>query len=469
MDDLALLDAPAPAPDGGAGGSAGSASVTETSSAGSGTGGAPGAGTGGDAAAGATAPAAAESAATGEAAPAAGQAQPAKIEVEYPDDETGPAAEAGEDSPAAEQDPAETGRTEGGPDASPASARFGTSALTKLLKDNAGLAQALEAEPRAKAQLYQMARRSQELAQYQELVPSLARAREAVEAQQALGKIDQAYYAGEPERFWTGLLEASGGSGAYERNVQYLHKVFLDRLEQDALQTGNESLTGAVGAIRESLGWGNSRAPRSRAEDGTATAARGEDLPPHIRQRLEEAERSARELQQLRTRLSEGERQANEKFLDETAQEAGREVRAFVDAILEKTGFSDYDRQNIARDFLEEVSQLADQDKVHNAALEEILRAGGTTPATRARMVARVKAWARQNGRDILEPILQRAGAGLKQRQQQREAARTQARPEPASSGAPASPVRPTARDLVKQAEGRLGRRLSDREILDLG
>lgn len=354
---------------------------------------------------------------------------------------------------------------------SPASARFGPGALTRALAENQPLATALEQTPRLKSQLYQMARRSQELADYQDLVPSLARAREAVAAQQALGQIDETYYAGEPETFWQGLRKASGESGAYERHAQFLHRIFLDRLEADAGAGGNQDLSEAVQAIRESLGWGTSRSPRSRAQDGrfAATEASDDKLPLHIRRKLEVAEQSARELQHLRSRLSEGERQTNERFLDETAEAAGREVRAFVDGILGKTGMTDYDKANVTRDFLERVAELADQDKVHNAALEEILRAGGTTPETRARMVARVMVWARQNGRDILEPILQQAGAGLKQRRARAEAARATVRPEPSSTGAPANPTRPSARDLVKRAQEKLGRRLSDREILDLG
>lgn len=386
---------------------------------------------------------------TAPAAEPAAAAEPEAIEVEYPEGEGEGEAQA-------------TAAAEPKPEAAAETGRFGPSALTRALAENQPLAAALEAAPRLKSQLYQMARRSQELALYQDVVPSLARAREAVEAQRALGQMDESYYAGEPQQFWQALRQASGESGAYERHAQFLHKVFLDRLE-------GAGLGEAVDAIRGALGWGNtSRTPGPRAQTGETTAGANEKLPLHIRQKLEAAEQSARELQQLRSRLSEGERQANEKFMDETATAAGKEIRGFVDGILAKTGLSDYDRTNIARDFLERVAELADQDKVHNAALEEILRAGGATPAVQAQMVQRITAWTRQNGRDILEPILARAGAGLKQRQERRETARASARPEPRSTGAPAQPARPHARDLVKQAQETLGRRLSDLEILNL-
>lgn len=435
--------------------------IAESAGAGS-AGGAAAADSGGD---GAQAPtgAAPEPAAAVEAPASAGAPEP--IEVEFPETEEA-AADARAPADGEAQAKAAAQAPEGAPETG-AGTRYGTAALSKLLKDNPGLEQFTAANPRARAQLYQMARRSQELAQYQELVPSVGRARKALEAQQALSNLDRAYYAGEPEQFWQQLHAA--GAEAYGRNVRFLQEVFLDSVAAEAAAAGNQDLRNAVAAIRDTLGWGNSRSARSQAADGRQRVPdEPATLPPHIRQRLDQAERDSRELEQLRTRRSHEERQASEAFLDSTAQEAGREVRAFVDGILAQAKLSDYDKQNIARDFLEAVAEAADADRVHNAALEEILRAGGATAATRAQMVARVTAWARQNGRDILEPILQRAGAGLKQRAAQQQAARRQARTEPAASGAPANPARPSARDLLKQAEGKLGRRLSDREILEL-
>ncbi|HVA64316.1 MAG TPA: hypothetical protein VNF74_11375 [Terriglobales bacterium] len=463
MDDIALLEGSAPAPEA----DLGSASVG-TGGAGA-TGADPGhavTARGRDGAAGA----APEPAPAAEAPESAGTSAPEPVEIDYPED----AEEAADETAPA---PEAAGTAEPEPDAH--SARFGTAALTRLLREQPELAKAAEQNPRARAQLYQMARRSQDLAKYQEVLPSLARAQEAVEAADALANYDRAYFGDSPESFWRGLYDAQvqadpatgqrRSSGVYERNVQFLHQIFLDRVAQQAAREGNEDLTTAVQAIRGSLGWGNSRTARPQASEGQQRGFEQEtNLPPHIRQRLEQAEQNARELEQLRSRRSGEERQKQETFLDETASEAGRELRGFVDGLLANSRLSDYDKANIARDFLERVSELADQDKVHNAALEEILRAGGASPQTRSQMVARVKAWARQNGRDILEPILQRAGAGLKQRQQQREAVRAKARTEPAAAGAPANPRQPSARDLVKGAEAKLGRRLTDREILEL-
>jgi hypothetical protein len=391
---------------------------------------------------------------------------PEPIEVAYPDDEEEGVADETAGAPAeTEPEPATEPALKG------AAARLGTAALTKLMKDQPELAKLAEAQPRVKAQLYQMARRSQELGEYQELMPSLAVAREAQQAATTIANYDATYFGGDPGKFWDGLHEASGDTGAYERNVAFLHQIFLDRMEQHGLQDGNEALTQAVAAIRESLGWGpHSRtSPRSPASEGGGRATNdSQPLPLHIRQRLERAEQVEREFEQLRLRRSDEERQANQQFLDETAQEASRELRTFIEGTLANTRLSDYDKQNIARDFLEQVAKLADQDKVHAQALTELLGRGGPTLQTRQQMIARVKQWARQNGRDILEPILQRAGAGLKQRQAQREAVRRQQRPEPSSAGAPSAPRQPTARDLVRGAEAKLGRRLTDREILEL-
>lgn len=384
--------------------------------------------------------------------PAAPEAA-APVELDYPDDDAADAP----DAPVAAAAPAQS-------EPQPAAARFGPAALSRLLQENTELAAAAEANPRIKAQLYQMARRSQELAAYQDALPSLGQAREALAARDTLDQYDRAYFGSQPEGFWRGLYEASGQTGAYERNVQYLQQAFLAGLEDRAREGKNRILGDAVAAIRENLGWKSSRgASISQASGGSAPlpASDGDSLPPHIRQQLEE-------LEQLRSRRSQEEQQALESFLDETGEEAGREIRAFVGGILGNAHLSDYEKESITRDFLEAVVRSADEDKVHNAALSDILQQGGLIPATRARMVAQAKAWVRQNGRDILEPILKRAGAGLRQRQQQRQAAAASARREPAAAGAPSAPRSPTGHDLVRQAEQRLGRRLTDREILEL-
>ncbi|MGH9467910.1 MAG: hypothetical protein ACRD1Y_11205 [Terriglobales bacterium] len=382
-----------------------------------------------------------------------GEQPPAPVELDYPDEENGDEPGPGLAEPAA----TEAGTQEQAESAG--ATKWGPSALSRWLKESPEL-QAAAANPRLKAQLYQMARRSQELAEYQDVLPSLSLARDALSAQEALDGLDAHYYGVDPEQFWTKLHEASGATGAYERQVQFLQHTFLRGLEGRAAERGDTTLNDAVQAIREALGWGNSsKTPDPRAKDGIPHA--GSTLPPHIRQQLEE-------LEHLRSRRSIEAQQANEQFLDETAQEARREIEGFVGGILAQANLSEYDKANVTRDFLEQVVQLADQDKVHNAALQEAMAAGALTPHTRAQMIARVKAWTRQNGRDILEPILKRAGTGLRQRQTQRQSATAHARREPAAAGAPGALVQPGARDLVRAAEQKLGRRLSDREILDL-
>lgn len=402
------------------------------------------------------------------------EAAPEPIELDYPDEDDEPEPE----TPAAEAAAAEPEAVQP-PEPTAASQRFGTAALSRALKENPELAKVAETNPRLRAQLYQMARRSQELADYQDVLPSLSQAKEGAAALETLGGLDRAYFGQDSEQFWRGLHEASQvpdpatgqprSSGAYERHVQFLQRTFLDGLEDRASQSGSEDIQQAVKSIREALGWGtNSRTtPNSRAADGRFAARPQQatddlNLPPHIRQQLQE-------LEQLRSRRSAEESQAQEHFLDETANEAGREIRAFVDGILANARMSDYDKQNIARDFLEEVQRVGDADKVHNAALNEIIRTQGMTPAARAALVARSKAWVRQNGRDILDPILKRAGAALRQRQDARQQTAANARREPRAAGTPAPPAQPNARDLIRAAEGKLGRRLSDREILDLG
>src|SRR6185437_11186251 len=90
--------------------------------------------------------------------------------------------------PAAPAEDAETAPLKG------AATRLGTAALTKLLKEQPELAKLADEQPRVKAQLYQMARRSQELAEYQDLMPSLTVAREAQQAAATIAGYDQAYF-----------------------------------------------------------------------------------------------------------------------------------------------------------------------------------------------------------------------------------------------------------------------------------
>lgn len=355
-------------------------------------------------------------------------------------------------------------------------AKVGTAALTNTIKETPELASLLDANPRVKAQLYQMARRSGELAEFQELIPTPTRAREVVGLAESLGHVEAILHGDDPQSFWQMIYEgqmrpdpATGqkvSSGAYERHVGWLHDTFLGTLAQRATAANNQELAEAVSTIRDALG----KSPSSPAKGGPGGEEFDEaSLPPHIRQQLQAGKQALANEEQSRTRRAQEEARATEQFHDDTASKVADSLTEFVNGLLSSTRLSDYDKEHIARDFIEAVAEKSDADTVHAAAIAELLRAGGNSQEAQKQVMRRVMQWARQNGRDILEPILTRAGASMKQRQAARDSKNeTRNRPDPRSTGGPARVAQPNATDLVKSAQQKLGRRLTDREILEL-
>ncbi|MGH9505842.1 MAG: hypothetical protein ACRD13_02870, partial [Terriglobales bacterium] len=140
-----------------------------------------------------------------------------------------------------------------------ANERFGTAALTRMLRDNPKLGEVAQADPRLRSTLYAMARRSGELSELQGVVPTAAAAREAVQSHRALAEFDRVYFGGQPEEFLSRLYAAQvrdgQSSGVYERVMQYAHGLLFDGLERSAAQSGDERLAEAVSVIREALPW----------------------------------------------------------------------------------------------------------------------------------------------------------------------------------------------------------------------
>jgi hypothetical protein len=291
-----------------------------------------------------------------------------------------------------------------------------------------------------------------------------------------LGHVEAILGGNDSQSFWQMIYDgqtrtdpATGektSSGAYERHVGWLRNTILDRIADTAKTSNNEQLAEAVATIKDALG----TSPSSSAKDGAAgTNFDEQSLPPQLRQQLEAGKRALAEQEQSRTRRAQEEARATEQFNDDTASKAAAELSGFVNSLLSNTRLSDYDKEHIARDFIDAVAEHADRDKVHSAAIAEMLRAGNNSQEAQQRVVRQVMQWARLNGRDILEPILTKAGASMKQRQAERDnKLATRNRSDPKSSGAPARAALPNAREVVKAAQQKLGRRLSDREILEL-
>lgn len=396
-------------------------------------------------------------------APASPAAAPA-LEIQYPDEDE----PAEEPNAAAEAKPADSSAA--GDDAGDAAAgRHGPRELTKLISENEPLKAFLDTNPRVKSHLYQLARRSGELNDYQQLFPTLTRAKDAVASQRQLQELDRAYLQGQPQEFLSRLWEAQAttdpltgqqvSSGVYERHVQFLHSLMLEALAQQAEESRDSKLQGAVETIREALG---TTRPSPAQGDSLRT------LPPSIRKRLADAERAAAELDDLRLRRSEELAAQQDHFRQEIVRDTAEKLDEFVRGLLANTGLNEYTQRAVARDFIERAAELADRDPVHAAAMEELFFQDAG-PATRERLVAKALAWARGHAREILEPIVRGATEAARREQVERESARAaRHRPEPSSVGTPAPPERPSVRDLIARREGNLKRRLSDREILDL-
>lgn len=416
-----------------------------------------------------------------------GSEQPAETpsyEVEYPEDEeaeeSGQGAEGAETAKPAEQ-------TEGAAEAG--SGRYGVAALDKLLKENEPLRQVLDANPRVRSHFFHLARRAQELEQFQTIVPTPARAREVVGKAQQLDGLDRLYYGDNPQEFLEHLREASYlrdpqnpdayqldpvtkqpiSNGAYEKTAQFMNQTFLDALDERAQASGNENLQDAVKTIRDALRW----SPSSPARDGQGRFRSNEDdnLSPEIRQQLERGRAAARELEELRRRRSEEAGQSSQQFMSGVGAEVRQGLHDFVGGLLAKTSFSDYDKEKIAEDFINEMSALGDQDTVHAAALDDIFRQGGLTQQTRQQAVRMALSWARRNGAPVLETIIKKAGGSIRSAQAQRQAVQAQAaatRREPVAGGRPAAPQRLDLRQQVTKIQKDTGRRLSDLEILNL-
>lgn len=348
--------------------------------------------------------------------------------------------------------------------------RWGPPALTKLLTESPELAKVAEANPRLRSQLYQMARRSGELAEFQQVMPTIGAAREAAEAKGALAAFDESFYGNQPEEFLKRLYEAQlvtdqatgnkVSSGAYERMAQSLHGALFDHLSGLAETQGNGRLQEAVQTIREALGWAQPR--HSRAQDRTDP-----ELPLELRQQLDRGRQAEAQLQRLHLQSRQQEQTTRENWRNETAAEAARQITDFASGLLAKAAFTDYEKQAITRDFLESVVKLAESDPVQNAVIEELFSKGGMSPQTRQQMVQRTLSWVRQHVREAMEPHIKRATAARATAQAARDARRSQARREPASAGGAANVAVPNDREVAGALRTKLGRNPTDRELLN--
>lgn len=372
----------------------------------------------------------------------------------------------------AEDKPAEAAPPESVPEMAAPGARWGAPALTKMGADVPELGKLLAANPRVKAQLYQMARRSGDLAEFQDVLPTVSAAKAAREQAEALAEMDRLYAGDDPETFLTRLYEAQvaadpvtgerRSSGAYERMAQFMHRLFLDAAERDAAGAGDDELAGAIQVLRERFPWA---AANSR---GGADARGDRTLPADLRDRLARGEQAVRRLTELERASAGRQEEAREAWLDETAASVGKQVAEIPRRILAQSAFSEYEREALTRDFLDALEQAADADPAHQARIEEMIARGGLRPETRREIERMELEWAKLNGHAILRPLIARANQARKDADSRRAQVRDGYRAEPRGAGAAPAGAPDLTLAAITAKQKALGRPLTDREILDL-
>lgn len=351
--------------------------------------------------------------------------------------------------------------------------RLGTRGFRRLLKENADFAKSVEANPALSNRLHQMARQVDELNQIRAIAPSKADVERMRDDSTSLANFEGLYRGDDPDLILRAMYdaqlerdEATGqvrSTGAYDRMAQRVLYHQLSALDGIGARNNNQNLVNAVKVLRDALGI-NAASPANGAQPAAADV---NTLPASIRQKIEKFDAQERELNDLRARRSEEQTQQYESFMDSAAQDVADDLHELVNGLMANTGISDYDKRNVARDFVESVAKAADADVAFTAQQDEILKQFGHTPDAKARIRAQAQQWARQNGRDIIQPILSQVGVSLKQRTVKAKTAQA-VRREPASAAAPSAPRLMDARVQIAEQQKKLGRKLTDKEILDL-
>lgn len=375
------------------------------------------------------------------------------------------------------------------------------------LSADAGLQQALARHPELQPAIESALRQSAEFGEWRQLFPSLDSARYAADQSATLAGFDRLYYSNQPEaarelleRLYHNqflrdpesgelMLDAAGqpvSTGAYDRLAAVWRDSLIEALHHQAGDHQDAELASALETLRSRLS--PSAAPdfvasphsasaatepsaapagASQTSAGASASASAASLPPGIRARLER-------LDSLERQLESGEREQWRAWHDGLAQEVSSTVRADIEQALASAALPAYVKSKVIDDVLEGVNRRAAADPAYQHRIQTLLRAaqaqGYARPETRTRILSAARAQARGQLTPIAQQVLQQALAGLRQEQQQRLARVEQqrSRVEIKGAGAAPAPVRRADHDRIRGAEKTLGRRLTDREILDL-
>lgn len=405
----------------------------------------------------------------------------------------GPAHRAGQgEAPgaAAAKDAAETKETEAATfDGRAEGAAEAAESLEDLKQRYPALAAALEGNPELAAPIGALIGGRKELTAYREVFATAEEAKQAASSAHFLAGVDRLYYSQDPaaageflqqlyqSQFLrdpdTGevLRDASGApvsSGAYGRITGAYRDLLFTSLSQQADAHGDDALAGAVRLIQGRIS-GEAEAAGKNAEE-SGSAAR---LPAHVRQRLERLEALERREKQAGRGQDAAQAGHTPNDLAALAQAVGAAVRSDIEQTIDAAALPPYLKSKVVEDIFSALNQQAAGDPAFQARMDALLRiaaAPGAAETVRARIVAAVRAHAKPRMGRAAQRVLTEAGAGLRE-QQRAVAAKVTAQRRQAevkSGGGAPPPARRSTPSQVRQLEQTLGRRLSDREILDL-
>lgn len=358
------------------------------------------------------------------------------------------------------------------PAAEPAATTTDVAGLNKLLEGKPDLKAAIDADPEVSAFINNLARRSADLGKYEQVFETPERARAAHEKAQTLDNLDNIYAGNDSDAFLTHLYEAN--QQAYNRHMLRAVNLTLNNLATQADRAGRKDLLAAAQSIYAVLN-GQTAQPAAGADTS--------QLPPEVQQRLARAEELERQLQEQNRQREQAQQiqaqQAQSEFANGVVADFQSDLRKAAEDRLAKSGLAPRVKAALVETMVNEVIKAAQGDRRHLAQMQDEFTKSinnGLKPEDRARMTRLLKGWAGQNVAALWRPILQDAGVTLKQREAQVQQKAQQAQREGGSvvKGASGASVPAAAntvqsfRERKKQIEQKMGRRLTDQEILDL-
>jgi hypothetical protein len=332
----------------------------------------------------------------------------------------------------------------------------------------------IENKPELKEALDRAFSAGAEAAEYKTVFANPEEARYAATQAQTLGKFDELFYSEEPDsarallnhlyenqflrdpdsgEFARGDDGRPISTGAYERLTAAYRSVLFDTLESRAQAAGDERLLSAVALIRGQL----------KGEAPNASAPANPQLPESVRERLarlEELEREHETAGRERARIHH----------ENLVSDVHKVVRNDVEEFLKSASLPRYVKAKVVEDVIRELDHQAGLDNGYQLRMQALIRNSRAGEAARSRVVAAARSHARNRISAVAQPILSNAFEGMKEQQTARLAkvADQRKRVEVKSAGAAPGPSRQMQGDRVQAMEKKMGRRLSDREILDL-